>query len=201
MTSFCCGCIQKWLRGEPKVDALRDPNRMDIIVIKPGERGGDETENIDSRGEYFDGELEDMVTPYTSNTPLLLTPAAPIISRTSSKQRFVSYQQQEETPNNSSRGQQGGTSLECVVCLEEFDADNPRMPTLCSCGDNRALFHYPCLLTYLEDKRHCPICRTELYYQVCDDFSECSSMHKSKPFSFSFLFFMTEQEMGSQHSR
>ena len=168
MSSFCCGCIQKWLRGEPKVESIRDSNRMDIIVIKPGERG-DETAHIDSRGECFDDELGDM-GPYTSNTPLLhpLTPAASIIPRTNSKQRFVSYQQQEETsyvvsnsPSNSSRGQ------ECVVCLEEFDADNPRMPTLCSCGDNRIFFHYACLLTYLEDKKHCPICRTELYYQVC----------------------------------
>ena len=199
MASFCCGCIQKWLRGEPKVDAIRDSNRMDIIVIKPGERG-DQTENIDSRGESFDGELEDM-GPYTSNTPLLLTPAAPIIPRTNSKQRFVSYQQEEtsyvvsNSPTN--RGQQ-----ECVVCLEEFNADNPRMPTLCSCGDNRVFFHYSCLLTYLEDKRHCPICRTELYYQVCDVLLVAAILGVTlNHFLVHSCVFTSKQELGSQHTR
>mmetsp|Transcript_33449 Transcript_33449/g.31919 ORF Transcript_33449/g.31919 Transcript_33449/m.31919 type:complete len:162 (-) Transcript_33449:131-616(-) len=54
---------------------------------------------------------------------------------------------------------------ECVICLVEFSQDNPRMPTLCACGENRAAFHYPCLLLYLENTRACPVCSQDLYYQ------------------------------------
>ena len=40
------------------------------------------------------------------------------------------------------------------------------MHTLCSCGENRARFHYPCLLTYLDKKKAiCPTCRGPLYFQ------------------------------------
>eukprot|EP01036_Dinobryon_divergens_P059295 gene59295-79123_t len=35
---------------------------------------------------------------------------------------------------------------ECVMCLGPFDETDPMMPTLCLCGENKALFHYPCLL-------------------------------------------------------
>lgn len=57
---------------------------------------------------------------------------------------------------------------ECIICLEEFSDDNPVMNTLCACGENRALFHYPCLLLWLENKETCPNCSAQLYYQVCN---------------------------------
>jgi hypothetical protein len=55
---------------------------------------------------------------------------------------------------------------ECIICLGEFDQDNPVMYTLCACGENRTLFHYPCLLLWLEQKNSCPNCNSVLYYQV-----------------------------------
>ena len=55
---------------------------------------------------------------------------------------------------------------ECVICLDEFSADNPPMLTLCACGENRTSFHYHCLLLWLQRKTSCPNCARRLYYQV-----------------------------------
>lgn len=55
--------------------------------------------------------------------------------------------------------------LECVICMEPFDASNPRMPVLCQCGVNKTCFHYPCLLTWTERNDHCPTCRGPLFYE------------------------------------
>eukprot|EP00550_Attheya_septentrionalis_P010959 CAMPEP_0198305124 /NCGR_PEP_ID=MMETSP1449-20131203/57748_1 /TAXON_ID=420275 /ORGANISM="Attheya septentrionalis, Strain CCMP2084" /LENGTH=250 /DNA_ID=CAMNT_0044007655 /DNA_START=545 /DNA_END=1294 /DNA_ORIENTATION=+ len=37
------------------------------------------------------------------------------------------------------------TEDECVICMEGFDPTNPRMPTICGCGENKTFFHLPCL--------------------------------------------------------
>jgi len=63
------------------------------------------------------------------------------------------------------RGRPQMSSPECVICLEEFDATNPVMPTLCECGENKSQFHYPCLLLWLEQKAACPTCSSTLFYQ------------------------------------
>lgn len=54
---------------------------------------------------------------------------------------------------------------ECVICLGEFTADNPRVYTLCRCGENKTHFHYPCLLVWLDQKTICPTCSAELFFQ------------------------------------
>lgn len=61
-------------------------------------------------------------------------------------------------------------SPECVICMEEFSTENPRMPTLCACGENRTMFHYPCLLLWLEKKSTCPSCSSSLFYEVSEFF-------------------------------
>ncbi|KAI2488632.1 hypothetical protein MHU86_25686 [Fragilaria crotonensis] len=48
---------------------------------------------------------------------------------------------------------------ECVICMEAFSQDNPRMPTLCGCGTNRTYFHLPCLYQWKEQSQECPSCR------------------------------------------
>jgi hypothetical protein len=55
---------------------------------------------------------------------------------------------------------------ECVICLEEFDYQNPSIPTLCGCGENRALLHYPCLLLWEKHygRSVCPTCGRTLFY-------------------------------------
>mmetsp|Transcript_11389 Transcript_11389/g.11418 ORF Transcript_11389/g.11418 Transcript_11389/m.11418 type:complete len:155 (-) Transcript_11389:68-532(-) len=58
---------------------------------------------------------------------------------------------------------------ECVICLDPFDMTNPMMPTLCSCGENKACFHYPCLLLWRENTSFCPVCRCTLYYQEVEE--------------------------------
>lgn len=54
---------------------------------------------------------------------------------------------------------------ECVICLEGFDATNPRMPTLCGCGENKTYFHLPCLYQWIEQSRDCPSCRKRLRWE------------------------------------
>ena len=55
--------------------------------------------------------------------------------------------------------------VECVICLEHFDASNPRMPTNCGCGENATYFHLPCLYQWLEQSRDCPSCRKKLTWE------------------------------------
>mmetsp|Transcript_21261 Transcript_21261/g.26829 ORF Transcript_21261/g.26829 Transcript_21261/m.26829 type:complete len:283 (+) Transcript_21261:317-1165(+) len=54
---------------------------------------------------------------------------------------------------------------ECVICMEGFDETNPRMPTLCGCGENKTYFHLPCLYHWIEQSRDCPSCRKRLTWQ------------------------------------
>ena len=54
---------------------------------------------------------------------------------------------------------------ECVICMEGFDASNPRMPTLCGCGQNKTYFHLPCLYQWIEQCRDCPSCRQKLRWE------------------------------------
>lgn len=57
---------------------------------------------------------------------------------------------------------------ECVICMEGFDPTNPRMPTLCGCGENRTFFHLPCLYQWLEQSENCPSCREKLNWDEFD---------------------------------
>lgn len=55
--------------------------------------------------------------------------------------------------------------VECVICMEQFDASNPRMPTLCGCGENKTFFHLPCLYQWLDQSTECPSCREKLTWE------------------------------------
>ena len=54
---------------------------------------------------------------------------------------------------------------ECVICMEGFSDDNPRMPTLCGCGENKTFFHLPCLLLWTDKNEACPSCREEIAWE------------------------------------
>ena len=54
---------------------------------------------------------------------------------------------------------------ECVICMEGFDPTNPRMPTLCGCGQNKTYFHLPCLYQWIEQCEECPSCRQKLRWE------------------------------------
>jgi hypothetical protein len=54
---------------------------------------------------------------------------------------------------------------ECVICMEGFDPTNPRMPTLCGCGQNKTYFHLPCLYQWIEQNNNCPSCRKRLRWE------------------------------------
>lgn len=57
------------------------------------------------------------------------------------------------------------TEEECVICMEGFDPTNPRMPTLCGCGENKTYFHLPCLYQWLEQSSECPSCRQTITWE------------------------------------
>jgi Ring finger domain len=54
---------------------------------------------------------------------------------------------------------------ECVICMEGFDPSNPRMPTMCGCGENKTFFHLPCLYQWIEQCEECPSCRQRLVWE------------------------------------
>ena len=54
---------------------------------------------------------------------------------------------------------------ECVICMEGFEPTNPRMPTLCGCGENKTYFHLPCLYQWIEQNENCPSCRVPLRWE------------------------------------
>jgi hypothetical protein len=53
---------------------------------------------------------------------------------------------------------------ECVICMDGFDPTNPRMPTLCGCGENKTYFHLPCLYQWIDQNEEstCPVCKQPL---------------------------------------
>lgn len=54
---------------------------------------------------------------------------------------------------------------ECVICMESFSVDNPRMPTLCGCGENKTYFHLPCLYQWMDQSDECPSCRHKIAWE------------------------------------
>jgi Ring finger domain len=54
---------------------------------------------------------------------------------------------------------------ECVICMDGFTEDNPRMPTHCGCGENKTYFHLPCLYHWMEQSSDCPSCRRTLTWE------------------------------------
>mmetsp|Transcript_34483 Transcript_34483/g.50060 ORF Transcript_34483/g.50060 Transcript_34483/m.50060 type:complete len:280 (-) Transcript_34483:92-931(-) len=63
------------------------------------------------------------------------------------------------------KGSMGDMDDECVICMEGFSDDNPRMPTLCGCGENKTYFHLPCLLVWIDKNDTCPSCREKLTWE------------------------------------
>ena len=59
----------------------------------------------------------------------------------------------------------GQEDEECVICMEGFSHDNPRMPTQCGCGSNRTYFHLPCLYQWREQSQDCPSCRQRISWE------------------------------------
>jgi hypothetical protein len=55
---------------------------------------------------------------------------------------------------------------ECVICMDAFDPSNPRIPTLCGCGENKTFFHLPCLFQWVDQSgTTCPSCRQSLRWE------------------------------------
>ncbi|KAK4415919.1 putative E3 ubiquitin-protein ligase RHB1A [Sesamum alatum] len=49
----------------------------------------------------------------------------------------------------------------CPTCLEEYDAENPKIMTKCNHH-----FHLSCILEWMERSDTCPICNQEMRYEV-----------------------------------
>lgn len=48
----------------------------------------------------------------------------------------------------------------CPTCLEEYDAENPRIVTKCNHH-----FHLSCILEWMERSQTCPICNQDMIYE------------------------------------
>mmetsp|Transcript_30977 Transcript_30977/g.36150 ORF Transcript_30977/g.36150 Transcript_30977/m.36150 type:complete len:271 (-) Transcript_30977:142-954(-) len=77
----------------------------------------------------------------------------------------------QQQMSQSLRDQEGTSGVvdmeedECVICMDGFDDTNPRMPTICGCGENKTYFHLPCLYHWIEQSDECPSCRMKLTWQ------------------------------------
>ncbi|CEG50291.1 ring zinc finger domain superfamily protein [Plasmopara halstedii] len=60
---------------------------------------------------------------------------------------------------------EGQLDLECIMCLDTFSENNPKVRTLCNCGINRTNFHMSCLLEWINRDANCPVCREYLYFE------------------------------------
>ncbi|CAA0820760.1 RING-H2 finger B1A [Striga hermonthica] len=49
----------------------------------------------------------------------------------------------------------------CPTCLEEYDAENPKIMTKCKHN-----FHLSCILEWMERSETCPICDQEMIYEI-----------------------------------
>ncbi|GMH22456.1 hypothetical protein Nepgr_024299 [Nepenthes gracilis] len=52
----------------------------------------------------------------------------------------------------------------CPICLEEYDAENPKMITNCEHD-----FHLSCILDWMERSDSCPVCDKEMIFDPPDD--------------------------------
>ena len=118
-------------------------------------------------------------TPSTSSGPLSGTSAATFTGVMKSSPDGATNSDANDDRQRLLQSHTSHTSREpeCVICLDEFDNSNPAMMTLCACGENRTLFHYPCLLLWLEKKSTCPNCSSDLYYQVSLGTSRISNIN------------------------
>lgn len=59
---------------------------------------------------------------------------------------------------------------ECVICLDVFSEENPRLPTICSCGFDKSNFHKACLKRWMTKRGSCvcPSCYDELFFEDAD---------------------------------
>jgi hypothetical protein len=73
--------------------------------------------------------------------------------------------QMADKMNESLRLQKKDYDDECVICMEGFCKDNPRMPTLCGCGENKTYFHLPCLYQWMDQSEECPSCRQPISWE------------------------------------
>jgi hypothetical protein len=163
----CCACLPFQfpdvccLRSGPEYAPCRTND--DIPFLSEKKRVLDTSLNAEEHVKY---EYPGTDKVETASVMLAVSPA--IVRRTGSSPRIHGMQEKAcaSIPSPIDYGE------ECVICLGEFTKQNPVMPTLCSCGENRAKFHYPCLLLYLNKKSVCPSCNSTLFYQVSDTVSE-----------------------------
>jgi len=105
----------------------------------------------------FDSSSKDVLTIRTEE---IVFPGSEL-QREMAKQMLQSLKEQRQ---NSSEDLDDDED-ECVICMEGFSKENPRMPTLCGCGENKTYFHLPCLYQWTEQSNECPACREEITWE------------------------------------
>jgi len=125
----------------------------------------------------------DPIKPFYGTTGTSFQPGSPLLAATNFRKRdslndipsinvseivlpgsFV-QQQMSQLMKSKSYIAEKSDEDECVICMETFDPTNPRMPTLCGCGENKTFFHLPCLYQWTEQHSECPSCREKLTWE------------------------------------
>ncbi|KAJ0411589.1 hypothetical protein ATCC90586_004239 [Pythium insidiosum] len=98
-------------------------------------------------------------TTSSGNSDAAEAPSIPLDQRARLDELLRSYQRATGIVDH------GQLDLECVMCLDTFSEDNPKVRSLCNCGMNRTNFHLSCLLEWLDRDPNCPVCRAYLFYE------------------------------------
>lgn len=113
---------------------------------------------------------------FTSNDQVLSIPPNSFIFPGSQIQLKMAEDMKQSLISKSEKEEEDDDDDECVICMETFTPENPRMPTLCGCGLNKTYFHLPCLYQWIDRNsrrnnhsknggRDCPTCGQILTWQ------------------------------------
>ncbi|KAL4125209.1 hypothetical protein PRIC2_008794 [Phytophthora ramorum] len=152
------------LRSSPRAtpggrDSLRGALKRTGSVVAAGSMGEDERRG----GEYEEKESEEQHMRRSLSTGLMGLDMnhqpTPSLRPEELSRLLRSYQEVTGVVD------EGQLDLECIMCLDTFSEDNPKVRTLCNCGMNRTNFHMSCLLEWLNRDTNCPVCREYLFFE------------------------------------
>ncbi|GAB4861710.1 Probable E3 ubiquitin-protein ligase rhb1a [Ancistrocladus abbreviatus] len=138
-------------RPQTPVGALRSPGR------KGGDDVGESTESGPVRETVAAESLEVLASPHPHKKTQGKTLADILLAspRKSDVETPKAYE-----PNKLATEEEDV----CPICLEEYDAENPKMITNCEHD-----FHLSCILDWMERSDSCPVCDKEMIFDRPDD--------------------------------
>ncbi|KAG1688044.1 hypothetical protein DVH05_004454 [Phytophthora capsici] len=152
------------LGARPRTNSVGRSNQRGVLkrtgsVIAAGamvdvDRNDEEEEEKETEEQYMRRTLSMGLMGLDANHHLTPSPRPEELSRL-----LRSYQEVTGVVD------EGQLDLECIMCLDTFSENNPKVRTLCNCGMNRTNFHMSCLLEWLNRDANCPVCREYLFFE------------------------------------